>query len=316
MSSQGQVETKPDITKSKGGEGNGNRKKGRFRGQQNTFVQPTKFKGETEALHGHIYDVGTSNQADLFTETTKKIAGYAGRTCKEPQDIRRAIEDIDDINIPMPSERTSITEVKIREKLFEKDIENWAKRESVYRQNKASLYSIVLGQCSEAMRSKLESDSTYDGISGSSDVIELLKLIRNIAFAYESKRYPYLAVFTGIKSLYGNYQRSYTTVDNYLESFTNLVQVIEHCGGNFGTHPTLVDYNLKANNIASPDPTQRAAAEENSKEAYMATAFLCGLNKEKYQELLDDLSNAYLAGRDEYPKTLVDSYNLVINWRG
>ena len=202
MSSQDLNKSKPNLTKTRSNDGNnkntGNRRKGRTRGQQNIFVQPAKFKGETEALHGHIYDVGTSNQADLFTETTKKIASYAGRTCKEPQDIRRSIEDIDDVDIPMPTERTSITNDRLREKLFEKDIETWAKRESIYRQNKASLYSIVLGQCTEAMKAKLESDSGYETISGDSDVIELLKLIRSIAFAYESKRYPYLAVFTGI----------------------------------------------------------------------------------------------------------------------
>ena len=33
-----------------------------------------KFKGETEALHGHIYDVGVQNQAELFSNTTKKVA--------------------------------------------------------------------------------------------------------------------------------------------------------------------------------------------------------------------------------------------------
>ena len=131
------------------------------------------------------------------------------------------------------------------------------------------------------MKEKLESDSGYEIILGDSNVIELLKLIRSIAFAYESKRYPYLAIFTGIKSLYGNYQQGYTTNDHYLESFTNLVQVIKHCGGNFGTHPTLVNYVLASKGINTASPTKAAEAAEELKEAYMAMAFLCGVNKER-----------------------------------
>ena len=121
MSSQGQGDTKPDVTKSGDGGGNRyNKKKGRFRGQRPRYVTP-KFKGETEALSGQIYDVGRNNQAELFTETTKKLAGYAGRTYKEPQDIRRAIEDVAEINIPMPVERIVITDKKLRDKLYEND---------------------------------------------------------------------------------------------------------------------------------------------------------------------------------------------------
>ena len=84
MSTPEEGKAKPDLTRldSKGN----NKKKGKFRGQQNRYVSP-KFKGETKALHGFIYDVGTMNQANLFTEKTKKVASFAGQTLKEPQDI-------------------------------------------------------------------------------------------------------------------------------------------------------------------------------------------------------------------------------------
>ena len=136
-----------------------------------------------------------------------------GRTLKEPQDIRRALEDIKEVVLTMPTERTSITDIKIRENIFEKYIEIWSKRELIYRQNKSSMFSVVLGQSLEAMRSKLESESTFETISNKSNVIKLLELIHNIVFAYESKRYPYLAVYTAMKTLYGNYQRNYMGIE-------------------------------------------------------------------------------------------------------
>ena len=63
MSLQGEGEFKPDVGKTRsdgGNKRNNNKKKGRFQGQRGRYVAP-KFKGETEALSGHIYDVGTNN---------------------------------------------------------------------------------------------------------------------------------------------------------------------------------------------------------------------------------------------------------------
>ena len=316
MSSEGQAESNPDLTRSRSnnGGGKGHRRKG-GNNQRVRYTQST-FKGETEGVSGHIYDFGVPNQAYIFTETTKKLASYAGQTYKEPQDIRRAIEDVVEIAINMPTVRANITDTTLQGKLYDKCIKIWSKRESLYRQNKAAMFSIVLGQCTEAMKSNLESESTYETIANNSDVIELLKLIRNVEFSYDSKRYPYLAMYTAMKGVYGNYQKNYTNFDAYLESFQNLVSVVEHCGGNFAVHPNLIDYVLKNKGVTLPgDATERKNAEEESKEAYLAMAFLNGLNKYKYQDLMDELSNAYLTGRDEYSKNIVDTYNLVTNWK-
>ena len=46
-----------------------------------------KFTGLTKGLKKHIYDIGVSNQTQLFSNTTKEIAEYAGRILKESQDI-------------------------------------------------------------------------------------------------------------------------------------------------------------------------------------------------------------------------------------
>ena len=114
----------------------------------------------------------------------------------------------------MPIERVAITQDKLRVKLYKKYFEIWSKRESLYRQNKSLSFLVVLGQCSEAMKAKLEAESSFEAVSNNSNVIKLLKLIRNIYFAYKSKRYPYLAVYTAIKAIYGNFQRNYTCSDS------------------------------------------------------------------------------------------------------
>ena len=118
MASKGPGEIKLDITKSKSeNDSRKSRRKGRFQGQRNRYNTPNKFKGKTDGLDGHIYNVNTTSQVELFTETTKKLASYAGRNCKEPQDICRTIKDIKEVTIPMPTIRAFITDTVLQTKL-------------------------------------------------------------------------------------------------------------------------------------------------------------------------------------------------------
>ena len=84
-------------------------RKGRNRcsrqGNPNSNTIIAKFKGRTSKLEAHIYDVGVQNQVDIFANTTKEIANYAGRHCKDLRDIRTAIERLQEATIPVPVAR-------------------------------------------------------------------------------------------------------------------------------------------------------------------------------------------------------------------
>ena len=84
------------------------KRRGGARRYQNTqrAVTASKFKGKTDELEGHIFDVGVSNQSQLFANTTKEIAEHAGQLLKEFQDIRLMIEKVEDITFPIPKKQT------------------------------------------------------------------------------------------------------------------------------------------------------------------------------------------------------------------
>ena len=67
-------------------------------------AQPN-FKGRISKLENYIYDVGVQNQANMFTNTTKEVANYAGRHCKDPRDIWNALELLCKVTIPPPVAR-------------------------------------------------------------------------------------------------------------------------------------------------------------------------------------------------------------------
>mmetsp|Transcript_42989 Transcript_42989/g.50291 ORF Transcript_42989/g.50291 Transcript_42989/m.50291 type:complete len:480 (-) Transcript_42989:318-1757(-) len=291
-----------------------------------------KFTGRTESLEDAIYDIGISNQSDLFMQTTKKLANYAGRKLRKLQDIKLRIETVRDIPIRRPS--LVPTEIKDAEKpstqetellttnrlIFSREIDTYVKRVDEYRQNKSTMYSKILGQCTEPLITKLEAMDEYEDINNASDAIQLLQAIRQIAFEYESQKYPFINMHLALKQYYRAYQKKYVTEAAYLENFSNNEDVIKQIGGEICCHPSLINYVLLENSppidpsSASPDQIQKAKKE--AEDRYSAAGYLCGLNRGKYENMVDNLANTFLSGRDIYLKSKVQAHKLVTGWNG
>lgn len=281
--------------------------------------QAPRFEGKCEDLNGCTYDCSDPRQAaDMYTKTTKEIAEYVGRTYKYGADIRMAIETL---IVPTFSEPTdppkeaSRTQVRI----WEKRVNEFVKKETHLEENIKTIYSLIFGQCTEAMRAKLESISSHQTIAAASDGIELMKNIKTVMYNFQSQKYAPLALHESKKRFYALTQDKHTTVTVYLERFQNSVEVIEHCGGTIGIDPGLVDITMTAATPvmtrATATPTQLLAAENYTKEEYLACSFLMGADRHRYGKLLEDLENDFTQRRDNYPKTLVDAYNLLVHWK-
>ena len=87
------------------------------------------------------------------------------------------IERQKDVVIPIPTSIPDI-DMEVAKLLLVKYIDAYVKRSQQYRQNKAKIYSVAMGQCIEDMKNCLEGEETYKDIDGESNVIRLLLLIR------------------------------------------------------------------------------------------------------------------------------------------
>ena len=86
--------------------------------------------------------------------TIKVIMSYVGCTCINPQYISIAIKNLEDAIIRIPIKQEDIYE-DISKILLGKDLDVYVKRRQVYRQNKATLYSVVRRQYTEAIKNYL-----------------------------------------------------------------------------------------------------------------------------------------------------------------
>ena len=73
------------------------------------------------------------------------------------------MEKLKDNLIAVPVKQTNVGDIieEIAVLLLIKEIDIFVKREKNYHQNKEKMYSVVIGQCTDATNNSLEAESTY-----------------------------------------------------------------------------------------------------------------------------------------------------------
>ena len=92
---------------------------------------------------------------------------------------------------------------------------------------------------------------------------------------------------------------------------------MDHIGAGIGDDDTITKQVLRSQGINIDDATeaQEEAAEIQGIEWYLVLAFLMGSDRSRFGHLLEKLENDFTAGHDNYPKTLTDAYNMLLEWK-
>jgi len=213
---------------------------------------------------------------------------------------------------------------RLREVVTSRQPLRWNEGIKIYVKNKVALaegnkklYATVWSQCTDAMRAKLEGIITHSLIAKSSDGIELIKEIRTTAYQFQHLKKAAVALHAAKRRFYLFTQRPEMSNHDYLEKFQNLVEVVETNGGNVGTDDALVEEELILQKTSRADASSAVmkSAIERGRARYLATAFLVGTDKNRYGLLVQDLENSFLQKQDRYPRTLVEAYQLICNWK-
>jgi hypothetical protein len=288
----------------------------RFKKSNNThnahIIKQVKFEGRSDAMKGHVYDCNDAKQSDQFTKTTKELADYIGRTYKYGGDMRQAVLSLTTPVIPEPEDPDDANN-RLQMRLWEKQVDEYVKKGTWLAEHVKSLYSLVWGQCSEAMRQKVEAVENFEIISNASDGIALLNAIKNAAYNYQSQKYPIESINEALRRVIGFRQSPTMTTQDYYEQFLNRIDVYIHTGGNTSPHPGTIASEADSNGWDMLQLTVQQQAQ--AKEMEWANIFITGADRVRYGSLITSLQNEYLNGSDRYPKTLSDAYNRLTYWR-
>ena len=142
-------------------------------------------------MNGHVFQCyGEATEKNQFARTIEELDAYVGLQFKNhPGDVKKMIKTMQDTKIILPKD-ASKTVVHI----WEKEVDIYVKRPEFYKSNKCALYSVIWSQCSEAMQAKIKSDDGFEATNKASDSLNLMQIIRGIAYKFESQKNVYLAL--------------------------------------------------------------------------------------------------------------------------
>jgi len=136
---------------------------------------------------------------------------------------------------------------------------------------------------------------------------------------YDHKKSASLTLFKQMKYLYGYRQRDNQDINTYFEYFNAMKDNILRFGGSFSPQSIFVKELMDKDGVDYDDenlaPDVRHDYEQKAVEKWIATAFLLGGKSDTYSDLLSDLENDYLKGKDNFPTSIVGAYHLMANYK-
>ena len=227
------------------------------------------------------------------------------------------------IAIPVPSaptiaDPTALTpQEEVDKMIFKGELDAYVKRKNVLDESIMKTYSLVLGQCTDLLQSKLKQQNQWEAISEKQDAIALIGLIKTITFRFEDQKFLPLALYQSKAHLYNLRQDTMTNTE-YLQRFQNLVDVATAYAGQLHDQ-AIVDIVTErlhpSTSYDSLNADEKQVVQTASSELYLATMFLRQSDRRCYGKLSEELENAFTKGNDDYPDNLVSAYHLINEYK-
>lgn len=197
-------ESKPVIkTESKPARNISNRFRGKKRSGR-TSSNSSGFKGHCPELAGYVYTYDAGTRADQYQKTTEFIVEYLKWGAEFPNDLSKCMLTRTEPDIvswkptarvlteqERDAERENPELRKFNESIMNEEVKEYAMRKRKFRKNKCHAYTLVFGQCSEALKSKLQGVENWNKITTDGDLVGLLKAIKVLMINHQDTCYPY-----------------------------------------------------------------------------------------------------------------------------
>jgi hypothetical protein len=274
-----------------------------FQQNRSNIAAKGKFIGECEALKDCIFDCSDGKQARFFDSSMKKLSIYVGSKYDMGAELSVLIDDMMEVEIAEPTAYTGTDAGKI--KIYELRLAQYVKNQDKLETETRKLYSVILGQCTEYMISKLKAMPTFKMMHTKRDALALLKGIKGLTFMFDGKKEFEMSLVEAVDKFYKIYQGRDMTNIQYRDMFNNALEVIEHYGGTIGVHKQVTaEIIAKETGIPFNEETwmttyttaQFKAATDKGQEKVLARMFLARCDKERYGPMLAKLANDQISG--------------------
>ena len=264
-------------------------------------------------LGENIYILNSSGQADKYVKTTEAILNYIQKTYKNGDDIKKALKQEEEFDFGAVEPTTTATKIDVSTPTgfkYKLAMEAFFKRQTQYITNKSNAHALIYGQCTLAVKNKLQARKDWDEIEN--NPFKLLKALREITHNYQDSRYYIGTVATSIRAFFNMRQEKEESLVEYAKRFKNARDIMETRFGKLD-----MNYCLKGtDDFDSGDDDAKKKLAEEAYNRMIAYEFLMGCSTSKSLELKKELQNDHAKGDNKYPKNLEKAVEMVSNYKG
>ena len=286
-----------------------------FKSNYNKDFKSTTKKKKT--LEDYYFYVGSAKQASNYESAADFIINHIKKEYDRGRDIAESLRELQKPNTDtwMPTLRASTntdseaqaTENKQYELEYKAKLTEAMRRINVYDDNLVKSYALIWERCNTAMQSRIEQRTDYQSTIYN-DPIELLKAIKEHALNYQETRYEMSIISSAFRALFGTKQREGENLQEYTKRFKTSKEILEsHVGAPIILRKFV--QSMPTYDVNDLPVVDRLIHEAN--EQLMAFIYLENADNKKYGTVLTNLNSQKSLGNDQYPKTLIETNNVL-----
>ena len=192
-------------------------------------------------MHGHVFQCfNESDTSNQFTRTVEALGEYIAKTIKNSGDMTSLTEDLVLPTIPEPGEPSSDSTSEFKKEVWRTRVKSYVSRYEILESNLKAVYTVVWGQCSTMMRTKVKTSPDFKEHNAAKDCIWLLTAIKGVMLQFEGQHDLVLSLDDAVEKLYSYRQGPDKSVEVFRDEYILLIDVVEHYGGIFYPHSTLL----------------------------------------------------------------------------
>ena len=213
-------------------------------------TKTSTFKGATVDMNGHVFRCSTEeSDRKEFAKTIENAILYTNVHISKAQDIV-GIFSSKDFAIPSISkpqktvlseeDKKNDEEVAFVDALYKEQIRRYATCLDKQAANQRTLYSVMWGQCSATLQSKVQGVPSYQTMHSTCDLSTLLKEIRNMSYELDSSKNGYLVSYAAVSKVFSMRQSEDSSCASYFKNYEAILSILDHLGIQLGAEPTLI----------------------------------------------------------------------------
>ena len=187
---------------------------------------------------------------------------------------------------------------------WRKDLERHIERVSDLDDNKASLYGVIWGQCTNALQEVIKTDENYFSFAADFDCVWLLKKCKKISAGIDERGNKHYNLIKALVQFVNTRQHPLESNDSFRTRLDAAILTLELTGGK---RMFCSEKLINAANPSEPTDAEIKAEEQLFKAMFM----IMKSDPNRFLQTQESLRSGVILGRDEYPKTVTAAFELL-----